>query len=450
MNASETIKLTLNELWHKYLRIPAATINLMFAKIFFALKSNENAFRFCSRSLRYQISADGSALLKKLIVSTPLDNFVSKKVTIKGAAQRSIVLKWPEFDGEKIQKGILLTTFTGTFSYFINHTNSALLEKLFILVLEPSWSGYADADILGLCKLQTKIVVECPEIQDRALLNEFPENFVATSFGASDWVNHKEFKPSSAAKIYDSIYIANANPIKRVLRYVQAVKNIVEDGHATYKACLVCAAWGGSRESIEKIIQKYRLGDNLVLKFSLSKQEVIEHLNLSKANILLSYKEGSNRSLFESMFCNIPVICIYENIGVNKAYINEHTGLLVQDAHIEEALVWLAQNYTCYSPREWALTNIAPEVTTQKLADVIKSRLNQKNLNSSTIMVKTNNPEVQYMDWPELEFYDINETLFQIFEAKQMSLEDASKAIKLLKENFNTRLASCTSAHSVK
>jgi glycosyltransferase involved in cell wall biosynthesis len=450
MKTSETLKLTLNELWHKHLRIPAAKVNLIAAKLFFAFNSNEQAFRFCSRSLRYQISTDASTLLKSLILSIPLDNFVSKKVTIKGAAQRSIILKWPSFGNEKIQKGILLTTFTGTFSYFINHTNSALLEQFFILVLEPSWSGYADADIFGLCKLQNKIIVECPEIQDRALLNEFPENFVATSFGASDWVNHKEFKPTNVEKIYDSIYIANANPIKRVLRYVQAVKNIVAAGNSTYKACLVCASWGGSRESIEKIIQKYSLGDNLVLKFSLSKQEVIEHLNLSKANILLSYKEGSNRSLFESMFCNIPVICIYENIGVNKAYINEHTGLLVQDGHIEEALVWLAQHYTCYSPREWALTNIAPEVTTQKLASVIKSRLAQKDLDSSTIMVKTNNPEVQYMDWPELEFYDINETLFQIFEAQQTSLEEATREIKLLKENFNNRLASCTSAQSVK
>jgi hypothetical protein len=96
------------------------------------------------------------------------------------------------------------------------------------------------------------------------------------------------------------------------------------------------------------------------------------------------------------MFLDVPVICLSENIGVNKSYINEFTGLLVKDAFFEEALLAMRSCYKNYKPRDWALMNISPQVTTGKLSSVLDSRFGSEC--NSNLEIKVNSPEVEYFD----------------------------------------------------
>lgn len=435
----------LNDIWYNYCRELMALVFYITSVVFWYIGIKSKARALCCASIRYGLTSKSTIHLKKILLKFPYAKENSTKGVLHGeAAGRTIVIKWPLFEGNDcLAKGVLIITFTRTFSYFLRNIDLEALEKYFHIVLEPSWSGYADPDILAFMGRVKKIIVQSSEVQDRALLNCFPDTFVAASFGASDWVDTKIFFPSSQKKKYDSIYIANTNPIKRVKRYLDAIKNIVDSGNNHYVGCLVCASWGGAKELIAAMVNRYNLGSNVVLKFDLSTESVIENLNQSKINILLSYKEGSNRSLFESMFCGTPVICIYENVGVNKAYINEYTGLLVLDANLEMALLWASKNYFSFDARKWAVDNIAPVKTTEKLYKLIASRL-ENNANpvliENKILIKTNNPEVSYFDFPKIKVKDYSGSLLNIF--KIDAVADVVPTLKELTRNFHNEFTS--------
>lgn len=433
----------LNDLWYLYGRKLVSSGFCFFGAMLFMLGLNKKARYFISSSVRYGASSKNIALFNKVLKKAPyLNEDISKGVAVEEAATRSIIIKWPEIDESVIHKGVIVVTFTRTFSYYLSCLDLQELNKYFYIVLEPSWSGYADPDIMAFLGRVDRIVVQASEVEDRILLNSMPDSFVSVCFGASDWVDARLFnKIDAEKKIYDSIYIANTNPIKRVKRYLDAIKNVVEAGHSDYVGCLVCAAWGGAQLQIEDMVKKYNLQKNIVTKFSLSRDQVIEALNLSKVNVLLSYKEGSNRSLFEALFCGTPVICIAENVGVNKSYINEYTGLLVVDSLLEDALVWISKNSSNFAPRDWVVQNISPEVTTAKLCAVIKNRLDGgMSFEPQDFLVKTNNPEVSYYNYPDLDHKKYSLELLKLF-SRSLPVADRKHGIGELKKDFYNHIA---------
>lgn len=414
----------LNDAWYSYLRILLSFVLFWMSKILWALSVKARALDFAMKAARYGNRASATRHLTTMIASgVSLESLVSSDQTIAGASDRSIIIKWPVFTDGSIQKGVIVITFTKTFSYYLRHVNLERMAEYFIFVLEPSSSGYADPDILSFCGKINDVIVQATAVEDRVLLNCFPDTFVPVSFGASDWVDMDIFKKITIDKIYDSIYIANTHPVKRVKRYLDAIKKIVDGGNVNYIGCLVCASWGGAEELISKLVASYNLKNNIVLKFSLNRELVVEALNQSKANVLLSLKEGSSRSLFESMSCNTPVICLSENIGVNKSYINEYTGLLVPDSFLEHSLLWLRENYDRFQPRKWAEENISPTKTTEKLCALINARL-LKTDQAKDLYVKTNRPEVSYLKYESIDHKVFTMKVLQLFGNKHPSTEE--------------------------
>lgn len=430
----------LNELWYSKLRYCAAYIIYFVSYLAFNLRLYKRSRNLCARSIRYGLIPHAVFLYKKSLERMPYSKGdVSNGVSLSEAALRSIIVKWPQYDNEKIEKGIIIVTFTKTFSFYAKNINLDEFQKHFWLILEPSWSGYADPDIFYFYKKHSGIMVSCSEQEDRILLNCFKETFIPVSFGASDWVDYRKFSPVNVEKIYDSIYVANTRPIKRVKRYLDAISNIVKRGNSEYKALLVCASWGGGEQLVKELVRCYSLENNIELKFSLGVAELIEYICRSRVNVLLSYKEGSNRSLFESMFCNVPVICISENVGVNKSYINESTGVLIPDLFLEDALLSLKGKSQNYQPRVWAMNNISPEVTTEKMLeglsfeDIGRERL--------ATLIKTNNPEVSYFDYPRVSHRDYTESILRIFDVSKLDETIAyKKEISEMQIRFNKML----------
>lgn len=388
---------------------------------------------------RYNNHPGSNRLLKQLLEQTEFKYLnPSAGVTRKEAAGRSIILRWPEINEARISsKGVLLITFTRVFSYYINNIDLQKLHKYFYIVLEPSWSGYADPDILGFFDKKSKPIIQSSELNDRTFLNHFIDYCIPVSFGASDWVNPNVFIKDDQQKIYDSVYIANTNPIKRVYRYLKAIKNIVETRDPDYKACLVCAAWGGAEPLIRGLAESFKLERNLTFLFAQSRPQVIKILNQSKVNILLSLKEGSNRSLFEALFCGVPIILASSNIGVNKSYVNENTGLLLDDNTLEDGLLWMKDNYHRYDTRAWALANIAPDVTTHKLTQIINHNFGEC-FSDSDLFVKTNSPEVCYLEAEDFDHSQYSQKILELLQKNcSYSSKDLDEKIVELKNLFH-------------
>ncbi|MFT5548315.1 MAG: glycosyltransferase involved in cell wall biosynthesis [Candidatus Azotimanducaceae bacterium] len=374
-----------------------------------------------------------------LLSEESISGMYTASVNLEGAAGRSIILKFPEVNSEGVvQKGVVVIAFTKTFGFYLKQIDVARLTRYFHIVLEPSWSGYMDADIVGwISKTENTVYVQATELCDRITIESLGSNLKALSFGASDWVDFESFKPENVHKEYDSVYVANTNPIKRIVRYFKAIEKIKLQ-YPDYKGCLVCAKWGsGSVDDINALAKHFDIESNVEIMFSLRKSRLKTVLSKSKVNILLSFKEGSNRSLFESMFVNIPVICLSENIGSNKSYFNEHTGMLVPDRFLERALVGMIDKWDTYSPCEWAMKNISPRVTTAKLAAVISN--NSGGSPIEDIYSKVNNPELSYFDHKAVNYKPINAQLLSLF-LSDNTASFSVDALRRLGEDFDRLL----------
>ena len=331
------------------------------------------------------------------------------------AAARTIILQQPKLEGEIIKKGVMLITFTTTLPYFYHHIDINKLFKYYYIVLEPSWAGYCDPQILFFAQYRQPVIVQATEKLDRDFLYAIDTNLIPVDFGASDWVDYRIFKPiKNTTKKYDSIYVANYNSIKRLEIYLRALKSI-HNSSADYKAAIICASWGDYRDYYRYLVKKYKLENMLDVYEDIDKNQLNTILNQSKVNILLSLKEGSNRSLFESMFAGTPVIALQNNIGINKDYINSQTGKLILDRELVATLLDFSKNYHQYDPLTWAMQNISPEASTAKLIQALslKTDLPPDNFR---LAIKTNNPEVNYFHKAPYDKITLNQQILSFFE----------------------------------
>ena len=309
--------------------------------------------------------------------------------------KRSLVLKDPVFDENKRikEKGVLLIKFTTTFPNAFSLMDLEKLEKSFIVVLEPSWSGYCLPEILAWCSLKNTVIVQASERRDRELISMLDSNLVPVEFGSGDWVDQEVFYPlENVIKDIDVVYVANFNSIKRQYVFLRVLKRLSDNG-IRLNAALVCGAWGECKNEILDL--KNSLGlDGLVHFYEeLSQDELNRLLNRSKVNILLSLKEGSNRSLFEGFFSNTPGIVLSNNIGVNKSYFNNMTGMCVSEQDLPKALLHFKEFWRNYEPRKWAMENICPEKTVKKLEKVIAEAENIVFDDMKPLAIKVNAPE---------------------------------------------------------
>ena len=312
---------------------------------------------------------------------------------------RSLVLKPPigsSSDVVKKEKGVLLVK--GEIEPLICLCTVGRLLQNYWLVLEPGSAGYALANILYFTAFPDfPVVVMAPAVEDRIFLRDLNRNLVPTSIGASDWVNPEVFRPlPDTPKIYDAVMVSYWGRVKRHHVLFKALRKLRDE---SYKVALVGIPWDeGTLSQVENLANWYGVRHQITFFEKLRPEEVNMVLNQSKVNLLLSLKEGANKTLFEGMFAGVPAILLENNIGVNKEHIVEgRTGRLVKERELPEALLWFREHYREFSPREWAMHNISPPVTAAKLNDLLQKLAHQRGEPwTRDIVAKTNCPEPMY------------------------------------------------------
>ncbi len=316
---------------------------------------------------------------------------------------RILILKLPVLsEMEVVEKGALIIKFSETFIPIYLCLNVKLLAKYFRVVLEPSWVGYSIANILAWTALSPeKIVVLSSYKSDFDLLSGIDTNLVPTTLGSADWVDTSTFdKISNVEKVYDAIYVANCDPIKRVDRYIRAVRRISRK-RPGYKAVLVCAEnTGSAKHEVHAVLNSYGTMDGAFEYIpGLDQASLNVMFSQSKVNVLVSLREGQNKGLAEGLFCGTPALLIEENVGGNHVHINEMTGRVVPDVELEKTLEWFADHYTEFSPAEWANANISPDVSTKRLSQILKKiEASEGSPWSKDLFIKVNRPELAYLE----------------------------------------------------
>ena len=317
-------------------------------------------------------------------------------IPLRRAASRALVLRPPVLRNGELIPGVLLIKFTETLRFFALRVDVNRLQQFFRLVFEPSWAGYAVPEILAFSNACDPILVASAEKRDRVFLKELRSSLVPTPLGSGDWVDHRIFRPLGLEKTYGSVYVANYTASKRVPAYLRAVRKAADLANG-YRAAIVCSRWGPGRHTALRFIDHFDLRKRVDVYEALSQTELNEVLCQARCIVLMSLKEGSNRSLFEGMFANIPGIVLKENVGVNKHLFTSDSGFVVLERDLPLLLAGIERGEARTSPRDWAMSNISPEASTRKLEKTLKD-LFPEDEKSPGLLQKVNNPEASYFD----------------------------------------------------
>ena len=296
------------------------------------------------------------------------------------------------------EKGVIVLEYTVRFDLFVALFDFERIIRDYYIVLEPCWAGYCDPSILMFVNTGTDIIVQAPEQRDFEFISSLNCNLKPINLGSSDWIDADLFAPppDGSPRPYDLIMVANWAKHKNHRKLFAALQHV---RHKPISVLLVGVDWGG--RTGQDILAEMRQFDlphvTVELKTNIPAREVATCLGQSKAFLLLSEKEGSNRAIVEALFANTPAI-LYENfVGGAKGKVNSQTGVLSSFEGLAEAIDNMLDHHDRFTPRAWAVANTGSRNATAKLNAMLKSVAESRGETwNLSIVEKVNNPNFNY------------------------------------------------------
>ncbi|MGB3209622.1 MAG: glycosyltransferase [Desulforhopalus sp.] len=264
------------------------------------------------------------------------------------------------------EKGVLFIQYNDSFKKLAAIYDIERLAEKYRFVLEPSTWGYQDVVFMLFNGLPTDVVVEAQYAPDYDYINSLQSNLVPIRLGAGDWVDFNLFKKiPDEEKLFDLIMVASWQKLKRHDLLFQALSKIK---NKIGKIALVGYPAGGrSLCDVQKDAMGYDVHRLIDYFEQIPPSKVAKLVSQSRASIMLSKREGANKGIYESFFCDVPVILTSENVGVNREHINDSTGVLAPDSNLSESILEILQDHKQFSPREWAITHTGYVESTKKM-----------------------------------------------------------------------------------
>lgn len=213
------------------------------------------------------------------------------------------------FMNEK-DKGIILIKYSEIINAFPFLFNINSLSKSFHFLLLPSTESPINPFNVLFRNLKSKVFITTHSNRERM---EFERvGFILIDLTPGDFVDNAIFVKKNIPKIYDFIVIANFLKVKNYPLILKAVAKYGEN----LKGCIVSQAhFGLGLEWFKSKVKALNLDDNIAIFTDVSSEKICELLNESDSYVLGSYREGSNKALFEALLCGVPVVLYKHVIG---------------------------------------------------------------------------------------------------------------------------------------
>ena len=303
------------------------------------------------------------------------------------------------------EKGVLMVMFSETLPVLPNIFKMEQLMRDYILVFEPSWSGYCTEDVLHYANYQQPVFLLGKHFQDYRFINQLNSNLVAVDMGASDWVDPNLAVPFlGSAKKYDIVMNANWGDWKRHHVLFAAISDLEKK----VSVALVGFEWGNrNKADIEALAKYYGVYDQIEIFERIPFESVMEINCQSRIAILLSLKEGANRAIPEALFCDVPAIVLSNNIGGQVRNIVPETGILSTESKLGQDIMFILESPKQFSPRSWAMNNISCIKSTERLNYQLKESETNRGADwTKDITIRANSPDVTYYDQNTAEEYE--------------------------------------------
>lgn len=287
----------------------------------------------------------------------------------KVIGSRVLVLKSPREN----EKGVIVIDYSFVFPLLAKFFDIQRIAEQYHLVLEPSWSGYCDLDILCYGQYDFPVFVQAFEPRDAAFIRHMCPSFIPVPLANNWWVDYRVLKPlPEVKKDVDIIMIAGWAGYKRHHRFFAALARLRAQGERP-RVVLIGYPTDYTRKDIADLARYFGIDDQVDMYEQLSPEEVNQQLNRAKVNVIWSRKEGWNRAIIEGMFAGVPCVLRQDhNYGFPYPYINAQTGCYAHEHELAERLLWMIQNYEQFSPRQWVMANMTCQHATAILGDTIR------------------------------------------------------------------------------
>lgn len=323
------------------------------------------------------------------------------------------------FDGRLIilsppagnKRGVLLVKFTPYFPMLLKVFDTDALLEQYVIVLEPSFCGYFHPSILCMIGAKQPILVQASERVDFQFLDDIQTNLLPVNVGANFWINEEVFYPiDNINNRYDIIMVSIWSEFKRHYHLFYALSKC--KNKFKLKVCLVGMPFPLSVDFIVRLAYYYDIYQNIDIFEDISQDQLNRLINESKLCLLLSKKEGFNKSIIESMYADVPAFILRGlNYGEEYEYINNKTGGFIDRSelvHFLENLDAIIEG-SDFEPRRWISRHMSVHVATKRLEKALLEIAVEYHFDINIpVARKVNKPECDYIDpslWAEFKFY---------------------------------------------
>ena len=281
---------------------------------------------------------------------------------------RILAVKSPD-SGEK---GVLIVDYSFVFSLLARFFDVEQIASRYHIVLEPSWSGLCDRDVLVFAGYDFPVFVQSHEPRDIEFLRRFRSNLIPVPIAANWWVDHRVFRPLPSASRDADVLINSAwARFKRHEAVFSAVAGLRRKGHRL-ALILVGYAMDMTRDDVFDLAKRHGIANQIEMFERLQPEQVNEQLNRVRVNLVWSRREGSNRAIIEGFAAGVPgILRAGFNYGHEYPFMNPATGSYATDRNLASTLTKLISNYDEYDPRAWVVQNMSPQVATRMLDEAI-------------------------------------------------------------------------------
>lgn len=314
--------------------------------------------------------------------------------------QGDLVILKP-YDPSSGERGVLMLMYSEAVLAMAAMYDLGALASQYAFVLEPSSWGYQDIRFLFYLGSDLDVLIQSPRQLDFEFIEGLNTNLVPVRVGAGEWVDPEVFQPRARgvdAK-YDAVMVSAWDPLKRHEVFFRAASEMKREHSRRLRFALIGYEMGWTREPIERLLKKYELEQDCDLFEKIPHEKVARIVADSKVSLLLSQREGANRAIYESMFCDTPIIVYRHQCGVNLDHVNARTGLLADDDELPEAICRVLDRRDEFAPRAWALENAGYANATKKINAALREMSERRGLPwTRDIVAKKSAPELRYAE----------------------------------------------------
>jgi glycosyltransferase involved in cell wall biosynthesis len=335
---------------------------------------HRNAFfppvdRVVESRIRDSIAAPSGKLagyLEDLLPQAATEVFFRDPARLVG--HRILAVKSPD-SGEK---GVLIVDYSFVFSLLARFFDVEQIASRYYIVLETSWSGLCDRDVLVFAGYDFPVFVQSHEPRDSEFLHRFRSNLILVPIAANWWVDHRVFRPlPSASRDADVLMNSAWARFKRHESVFSAVAGLRKKGHRL-ALILVGYSMDMTRDDVFDLAKKHGIANQVEMFERLQPEQVNELLNRVHVNLVWSRREGSNRAIIEGFAAGVPgILRAGFNYGHEYPFMNSATGSYASDRNLASTLTKVISNYDEYDPRAWVVQNMSPQVATRMLDEAI-------------------------------------------------------------------------------